>query len=466
MVKTKTKIYENQNEEGMENMVEIAELTLKELGMAVKTQYLDKTLVELTGTLNNQKNNVTLYHEGDKIYVKYKCQIGEIEDFWSIFESKINIFGDSSEETIQNKTKIVDKIYKAILDLGYPISEDDCWDFLLNFEEKYNALPDEEQIQSIALSYSKLCEEQGITPGTNLQSDVFIEEEEAVEEDSEISTTEVLKEIIKEIPTLTKEDKSFFISLFDDLTVEQQKKLVSRIKAIESDLDKIPYLTMDERAKIRKDIMNLSTEKRRAKILKIINKRKKDLDKYAHIAMEEKLKKALDAIPSLSDLEKDIHLARLSELSVEDKKKYLGRLRSIQNKFEELKEAGLDFSDSEMRVFRDELIRMGKEQREKRFKEIIEEKRYEMTKEELFKEIPAMRFEKFDKIVKELMWLEVAERKKRIKAYKDQFLQETEKKSKAFEESKVGSTCPNCGWPIGMFTKKCPRCGKKFGFQL
>ena len=266
--------------------------------------------------------------------------------------------------------------------------------------------------------------------------------------------------------TLSEEDKKFFIQIMDELNLEQQKKLVSRIRSIESDLDKIPYITMEERSKIRKEIMNLSTEKRREKILKIINKRKKNIGMYENIALESKLKEFLNSISSLSELEKDIHMARLKDLNIEDKKKYLNRLKNIQEKFDELKKNNLEFSDLELRELRDELIKLGKDQREKRFNQIIEEKRYEMSKNELFKEIPGMKFENYDKIVKEIMWLDPNERLKRIKMYKDQFLQETDKKTKTFEESKVGSTCPSCGWPIGLFTKKCPRCGKQLGFQI
>ena len=466
MVKTKTKIYENQTEENMASMVELAEITLKEIGMDTKIQYLDKTLVEISGIENNQKNNVTLYYEDNKIYIKYKCEIGELDDFWNLFESKLNTIGDLSKDSIQRKTEIVNKIYKSISDLGCPISEEDCWDFLLNFEEKFKSLPNEEQIQSIALSYVKLYEEKGRLQEDNSQSEIFIDEDHSIEEDSTISTSVILKDLIKEMKTLSEEDKKFFIQIMDELNLEQQKKLVSRIRSIESDLDKIPYITMEERSKIRKEIMNLSTEKRREKILKIINKRKKNIGMYENIALESKLKEFLNSISSLSELEKDIHMARLKDLNIEDKKKYLNRLKNIQEKFDELKKNNLEFSDLELRELRDELIKLGKDQREKRFNQIIEEKRYEMSKNELFKEIPGMKFENYDKIVKEIMWLDPNERLKRIKMYKDQFLQETDKKTKTFEESKVGSTCPSCGWPIGLFTKKCPRCGKQLGFQI
>lgn len=465
VVKTKTKIYDATEENSMQTMIEIAQSTLKALGMDVRTQFLDKTLVEIIGEINKKKNIVTLYHEENKIYIKFKEESEEAEPFWSKFEGNLQVFGGSTEK-LEEKTKVVKEIMNCVLETGYNISDDDCWDFLLNFEQQYKKLPSKEQIRSIALSYAKMCQEQGIKPGDTTENSVFIGDEPQNEEEYKVTPTEALKEIILEMNTLTPEDKKFFISLFNDLTVEDQKKLVIRIKAIESDLDKIPYLKMEERADIRKEVMNLSTEKRRAHILKIINKRKKNLQQYAHAAMEDDLKEALNKMPFLSDLEKEVHLGRMSELNVEDKKKYLKRLRDIEDSLEKLIQQGIELSEIDKRGYRDELLRLGKDEREKRISEILEEKKYETVEKELIDEIPSLKFEEHEKTVKQLMWLSLEERKSKIKNMKVQFNDETTKKTKVFEESKVGSTCPSCGWPIGALSKKCPRCGKQLGFSL
>lgn len=450
----------------METMVDIAQSTLKELEMEIRTQYLDKTLVEINAKGNGSRNLVTVYHEEDKIYIKFKSTMNDPNNFWSLFESNMAVFGDDSTESIEEKAQIVNKIIDAVENMGYSISEDDCWDFLLGFEKQYEMLPSDEEIQSIALSYTKMCKEQGIEPGEVQDDTVFVGEEDQVADEPVISPTEALKEIILEMDTLTDDDKAFFIGLFDDLTLDEQKRLVTRIRAIESDLDKIPYLKMDERAEIRKKIMNLSTKKRRAKILKIIKKRKKDIDKYANAAMEDDLREALNKMKFLSDLEKDIHMGRLQEFNLEDKKKYLKRLKIVEKSLTSLTDDGIDFTDAERRTYRDELLRMNKQNRQERLKEIRQTKRFEKAEEELLTEIPSLRFEDHEKEVREIMWLDSGERKTSIDNLKKQFESETEKTSKVLEESKVGSKCPNCGWIVGSFSSKCPRCGHKLGFHL
>lgn len=467
MVKTKTKIYDATGEDPMETMVDIAQSTLEELEMEIRTQYLDKTLVEINAKGNGSRNLVTVYYEDEKIYVKFKSTMDDPNNFWGLFESNMAVFGDTSTESIEEKALTVNKIIDAVQNMGYQISEDDCWDFLLSFEKQYETLPSEEQIQSIALSYTKMCQEQGIEPGEIQDGSVFVGDDEAVQDEETLVTpTEALKEIVLEIETLTEEDKTFFIGLFDDLTLDEQKRLVTRIRGIESDLDKIPYLQMEERADIRKKIMNLPTKKRRAKILKIIKKRKKDLQKYANAAMEEDLRNALDKMEFLSDLEKDIHMGRLQEFSLDDKKKYLKRLKIVEDSLTALIKDGIKFSDAERRTFRDDLLRMNKQKRNERLKEIREEKSFEQAEEELLAEIPSLRFEEHEKEVREIMWLEPSERKKEIDGLKNQFESETEKTSKVLEDSKVGSKCPKCGWIVGSFSSKCPRCGHKLGFHI
>lgn len=55
VVKTKTKIFDATEENSMQTMIEIAQSTLKDLGMDVRTQFLDKTLVEIIGEINKKK---------------------------------------------------------------------------------------------------------------------------------------------------------------------------------------------------------------------------------------------------------------------------------------------------------------------------------------------------------------------------------------------------------------------------
>ncbi|MHA1819112.1 MAG: hypothetical protein ACTSVC_01475 [Promethearchaeota archaeon] len=479
MAKTKTKIYPAEDEDSMNIMLELVQNTMKEMGMQIKTQFLDKSLIEVQGIdVEGKKNLTTLYLEGNQLYVKFKTQRDDIETFWFNLDKNISVYGQSTEG-IEKKAKIVSKILKAVKDMGYTMDEEDCWEFILNFEKNYNRLPNEEEIGSIALSYvNTISDEQEISTGNNLGAEsIFVLEDEgeaggasgSIEEDDEeiiVTPTEALKEMVKEIETLTEEDKRFYLSLFDDLTLDEQKKLVTRIKAIESDLSRIPYLTLEERAKLRKEVMNLSTEKRRAKILKIINKRKKNIRYYEHRALEGKIKSILDKFEFLSDLEKDVYLSLMEPMNPEEKKRFLKKIKNIEDDFKRYEEKGIKFTDIEKKNYRDEFLRISTDERRKRLDEILEEKRYNVAKEELLEEIPALTFEDNDKLIRELMWLDKDERKEKIERIKNKINEDVEKKAKLFEESKVGTTCPKCGWPIGPFTKKCPRCGTRIGFHL
>ncbi|MCP4763428.1 MAG: zinc ribbon domain-containing protein [archaeon] len=467
MAKTKTRIFPCPESNTMDGMIKTAEKTLKELGMSVETQILDKTLVEISGKGEPgsllKKNLITLFHEPDEsqIFVKFKAEMKKPDKFWELFENNIEIF-NTPTEGIEKRAKIVSKIVKKIAEKGYSMVEDEAWEFLGQFEESYKRLPeDQKEIESIASSYTVIMEEEGIIPELKENSMDINQEDEF-----KITPTDALKEIIKEIETLTREDRKFFINLFSDLDLDEQKKLVTRIKAIESDLDKIPYLDMDSRAKLRKEIMNLSTDKRRAKILKIINKRKKNINKFEHKAMETELRNTLNELEFLTELEKEIYFGRMEQMNLDKKKDYIKRIKNVELSLNEIEKMDVKFSDVERRTYRDEFLRISEEERERRISEIIEDKKYETIRNELIDNIPALKFEDHEKLIKELLVLSSNERKKRINKMKSNFDEGIKKKNKAFEESKAGSTCPECGWPIGALSKKCPRCGEQFGFSL
>jgi hypothetical protein len=473
MSKNKTNIYDS-NEKSMESIIEVAQNTLKEMGMAIKTQFLDKTLVEVIGDGAEgsplKKNIVTIYHEDNQIYVKLKAQMPDPNQFWKLFEQNIDVYSASSEQ-IEMKARVVSQIKGEIVELGLKsIVEDEIWDFIMNFEIQFKRLPKDDEIKSIALGYVKMKKDAGVNIEEQASEDsVFVGEKESVKEalpgDITVTPTEALKEMIKEMETLTTDDKKFFIGLFPDLTLDEQKKLVTKIKSMESDLDKIPYLSMDERASLRKEVMNLPVDKRRAKILKVIEKHRKD-PKYANQSMEGEIRKVMEQFDFLSDLEKDIYIGMMDSLDLEQKKNFLKRIKVVEESLQKIVDEGIALSDIDKRAYRDELLRVDKAEREKRIQEILEERKFTKAKNELIETIPSMQFEDNEKVVKELMWLSDDERRARIKKLQGNLNDETKKKTKVFEDSKAGSTCSQCGWPIGSFSKKCPRCGKVFGFQI
>lgn len=243
MLKSKTKIYPAQSLDVIDKFVEIVQITLEQLDMTTSSKKIDNTLFEVLGkgkpgTLL-KKNVVSIFFEANEIYVKFKPQMHDPEKFWQKFDKNINLM-DVSPRNLKKDTRAFSSNFKNIIDQ--------------NIQTKSNNRAQREQKEN------------------------FVKENIAKKEKiSKFTPSDALKEIIKEIETLNEKEKTDIIELFPSLTFEDQKKLVTRIKAVESDLNKIPHLKFEERAEIRKNVLNLSTEKRREKILEIIEKRKKIL---------------------------------------------------------------------------------------------------------------------------------------------------------------------------------------------
>ncbi|MHA1727799.1 MAG: hypothetical protein ACTSWY_03600 [Promethearchaeota archaeon] len=278
----KTKIFSDHNEGSIIYFLKIVKYTLIELGMKVTTNFLNNTLIEIIGmgapgTLL-KKNKVTLYFEDNNLFVKFKGKMDNPNRFWKFFEQNVKIYGDSTEEFEKNY-KIEEKIKFLIEQKGSIPNTYQCFDLLISFKKENSRFPTSAEIESISLNFIK---------ETGFEKKIIIKTQEKItdlkmtgekeetdrEKTRNENTTEVLKEIIKEIKSLSQDEKKRILSIITDLPFEKQKKMVSKIKLIESDLDKIPDLDINERVKIRKNIMNLTIEKRRLEILKIIKQRK------------------------------------------------------------------------------------------------------------------------------------------------------------------------------------------------
>ena len=90
---------------------------------------------------------------------------------------------------------------------------------------------------------------------------------------------------------------------------------------------------------------------------------------------------------------------------------------------------------------------------------IVEERKSDHVKEVLFAELPQLEFENTKDLVKQLMWLSDAELHQRIEKVKGDMSNQNKEKDQEFAKSTSTAVCKKCGWPMGSFSKKCPRCG-------
>ena len=472
MARVKQRIYERSKERTMEGMLEVCQNTLVEMGMEVTTHYLDKSLIECIGkpppgSPMGKQNTITVYKEGDKIYIKFKYEMTDPDRFWDNFETNLQIHGANTEE-IERKAKVITKICKTIRGMGGTLDEEDAWDFLYHYEKNVKRLPEEEEISNIAIDFIKILDEQGIT-----EEDAVFEEqvEEATPEPEEVdnsfmadggvttTATEALIEMIKEIPTLDEETRNMYISLFNKLLLADQEKLVVKIRAIEGDLNKVPYLTEVERKKIRESVYKFSKNKRRQKLAQIIKERRKKEAYYMAQYLDRQIRQNLVNLPFLNREDvKDI-MSVILTMPFEEKEKIVSTIKSIEKSILALIQKGVALTDSERKSLRLDLIRVPSQERSERLDQLIEEKRVNQVKTALIRAIPELEFQDNSKIIKEMIWLSPSELNGRILKLKDEMGKKTDERSKIFEKSSAGSACKKCGWPMGSFSKKCPRCG-------
>ena len=184
------------------------------------------------------------------------------DQFWDVFETNLNIYGANTEE-IAEKSMIVRKICETIAGMGTIIDPEEVWDFLYHYEKNLKKLPEDNEIDEISIEYIKMKNEMSAHVPNE---DVFVEEpqmdqtasvvDDLLIEDEfgevQVTRTEALIEIVKEIPTLDKEAQNYVISLFERLLVDDQERLVQKVQIIENDLNRVPYLLPGQRKELRK----------------------------------------------------------------------------------------------------------------------------------------------------------------------------------------------------------------------
>jgi len=473
MAREETRVFNGEGKE-ISAVVESVQETLKELNQTTKIMQLDKSLVEVQGEAAKGdpigKIIVTVYKEYSQYFIKIKHSMDNPDRFWIPFQENMALYAASDEE-VGEKAKVVQKIIDNINILGGQVAEEQTWDFLFNFEKQYGHLPNEEEVKNIALSYVDMLDKQEISevnladlatkPEVALKTEPeVVEEKEKEPEPGEVTPEDALKAMIDDMATLMPQEKRKYKDLFEELTLEQQKILVKKLIDVDGDMDKIPYITPEERAEYRDDLLATPREKRIAKVAKILAKRKKKTAVFQSKELDMRLKEQLADLPNLSDLEKDIYITSTQVMNPEEKVKFIEKLKQVETLLDSFAAGGFLISEMERKHYRDDLLRMEDDKMQEYLDDLKSEKLKKLTSEELFAEIPQLAFENYDKYVKELMWLSAEERKEKIAEFKLKLSGKLTEKQKAFQEAKSVSACPACGWPVGSFSKKCPRCGK------
>ncbi len=474
MARIKQRVYTKSKERTMQSMLEVCEHTLSELGMEIRTQYLDKTLIEVQGTPPKgsplgKKNVITVYKEGDKIFIKLTYDMKDPDRFWDVFENNLAIYGANVEE-IEEKSMIVRQICETIRRMGGNIDPEEAWDFLYHYEKNQKKLPDEDEIDNISIDYIKMKDE--LTDEIP-DEEVFVEDTVGEESESEedevlvdeesgvvVTRTEALMAMIDEIPTLDEETKNYYQSLFDQLVVEDQERLVKKVQAIENDLDKVPYLLPENRKELRNKVMKMDKKKRRKTLSKEIKTRQKNQEEYMADYIREKVRQNLEKLPNVDESDiADIQNVILT-WPFDRKERIAEIVQEIDQKIEDtINEHSIQMTEPEKKNLRIDLLRLGRKEAEKRLEELVKDYKTNMVENILFEEIPQLRFEDNEKIIKEMIWLSKEEIQSRVEQLKQEYEKKTKKRSEVFEKTDAGTACPKCGWPMGKFSKKCPRCG-------
>jgi len=136
----------------------------KSLRYSTKTAKLGNTLLRINYFDENmdkelqKENKITILKEPEKkIYVKVNGKISDaqINQFWSELEKNLEISDDLDKvvEKIFSKDEIISNIIKKVQEKGYLIEKTDAETFIENFQEKYNRLPEKDEISSIVKGY-------------------------------------------------------------------------------------------------------------------------------------------------------------------------------------------------------------------------------------------------------------------------------------------------------------------------
>jgi len=144
--------------------IKIENILHKELNFSTNSIKLGKSLLRITYFDKNvdkekQKDNrITILQEPEKrVYVQIKGQLkdDQVEQIWQDLEKDLIVSKNNEEknETLRTEDKLTEKIIESINLKGYSIDNTDARTFLESFQEKYNRLPINQEINSIVKGY-------------------------------------------------------------------------------------------------------------------------------------------------------------------------------------------------------------------------------------------------------------------------------------------------------------------------
>ncbi|MGV9172259.1 MAG: hypothetical protein ACOC35_06810 [Promethearchaeia archaeon] len=475
----------------LEDFQLLIEDILKSFPCITKSANIDDTLTIVTFIDENKSkdvqkdNKIAIYEEDDKFFIQVKGNITEQEadKFWDLLKKRIN--NEQKTETEEekkpptknlSKQEVVNTIKNQIDEQGYKIENAEAIEFVESFKQEFARLPAIDEIDSIVAGYIKMLkeEEESLSPleskseGIEQEKveEVEIEEQEFTEDFSEdflseepeelsqISEIEGLKSRLNEYNFLNNKERSYYLDLLDKVEIEDKRNIIENIEFIEQQIQDLS-LSNAEINELRRDLITLD----KTGIKNTINRLKDEIEKTRPEGWD--LKYTLKNLDFLTQANRSTLLDMAKDLPEKRQKDVVERLKEIEKEFAEVEEDGIELQDWEKAQYRIDLVKLTKKNRKEKLVELIRDKKEELVKNKLHEEIPQLRYEDTEKIVKELLWLSGDEIDKRITKIKNNMSKKLEKKQELFQKSTAGDTCPECGWPVSSFSKKCPRCGKK-----
>jgi hypothetical protein len=179
--------------------VKIENILYKEMKFSTNTIKLGESLLRITYfdekvDKEKQKNNrITILQEPEKrVYIQVKGQLtdDQVEQIWRELENDLEISENLEEkkEKLSTKDEIIENIIESIKLKGYSINNDDARSFLGSFQEKYDRLPINQEIDSIVKGYIIMMNEDYLLEKTEslIENEYVLENNEPFMESSEI----------------------------------------------------------------------------------------------------------------------------------------------------------------------------------------------------------------------------------------------------------------------------------------
>ena len=144
--------------------VKIENILHEELKFSTNTIKLGESLLRITyfderiDKENQKSNRITILQEPEKrVYIQVRGQLtdDQVEQIWRELKKDLTISMnyDEKKEKLPTKEDIIEVIIESIKLKGYTINNDDARNFLESFQEKYDRLPINQEIDSIVKGY-------------------------------------------------------------------------------------------------------------------------------------------------------------------------------------------------------------------------------------------------------------------------------------------------------------------------